>query len=132
VSLGTADRSARRWPWAGAFSALFLAACTDGETPVALRIPDGDADLGRALIAVHECGVCHQVPGVRGAHGVVGPSLQAFGRRQFIAGIVPNQPTILLRWLRDAPSIAPNTGMPDLRLPEEEARHVAAYLYTLR
>jgi dihydrodipicolinate synthase/N-acetylneuraminate lyase len=31
----------------------------------------------------------------------------------------------------DAPSMAPDTGMPPIPLTEEEARDVAAYLYTL-
>lgn len=121
-----------RAPCAVLLVGLVLGACTGERDPMGLRLPEGDPDRGRALIAVHECGVCHQIPGVRGAHGIVGPPLEAFGRRQFIAGVVPNQPATLVRWLQNAPSIAPNTGMPDLRLPEQEARHVAAYLYSLR
>ena len=109
-----------------------LAGCGPEEVPTELRIVGGDADAGRAVIAAFECGVCHHVPGVIGAHGVVGPPLSAFGRRQFIAGVVPNTPAILVKWVQDAPSLAPETAMPSLPLSERQARDVAAYLYTLR
>jgi cytochrome c1 len=112
--------------------AIALAACDAREIPAEQRIIGGDAMAGRAVIASVACGVCHRIPGVRGAHGIVGPPLTEFGRRQFIAGIVANQPAVLVRWVKDAPSIAPNTGMPGLPLTDEEARDVAAYLYTLR
>ncbi len=102
-----------------------------GETRIA-RVVGGEPEIGRRVIAAYECGVCHVIPGVRGAHGIVGPPLTDFGRRQFIGGVVPNEPTMLVRWVQDAPSIAPHTGMPDLGLSDDEARHVAAYLYTLR
>ncbi|MBM1170022.1 c-type cytochrome [Microvirga arabica] len=96
------------------------------------RVAGGEPERGRRIIAAYECGVCHVIPGVQGAHGIVGPPLTGFGRRQFIGGVVPNEPSLLVRWVQDAPSIAPHTGMPDLGLSDEEARHVAAYLYTLR
>jgi cytochrome c1 len=91
-----------------------------------------DSEAGRAAITAVACGICHVIPGIRGANGIVGPSLAGFGRRQLIGGVVPNQPAVLVRWVRDAPSIAPNTGMPELPLTEAQARDVAAYLFTLR
>jgi hypothetical protein len=84
------------------------------------------------VVADIGCGVCHRIPRVPGAHGVVGPSLEAFGRRALIAGIVANEPGTLVRWVQDAPSIAPETGMPDLPLSDRQALDVAAFLYTLR
>lgn len=96
------------------------------------RVLGGDPESGRAVIAEVECGICHEIPGIEGADGIVGPPLTKFGRRQLIAGIVPNRPDLLARWVRDAPSIAPNTGMPDMPITESQARDVAAYLYTLR
>lgn len=92
----------------------------------------GDSRQGRRVIARMECGVCHAIPGVPGSRGRVGPSLDGFARRAFIAGSIPNQPEYLVRWVRDAPSLRPETGMPRLDLTEQEARDVAAYLYTLR
>lgn len=98
----------------------------------ALRVVDGDADKGRVLVKAYECGVCHKIPGIRGADGIVGPPLEHFAQRQFIAGIVPNHPATLVRWVKDPPSLSPRTGMPNMGLTDDEARHIAAYLYTLR
>lgn len=111
---------------------LPLGACEEASIPVEQRIVGANPEAGRQVIAAIECGVCHRIPGVRGANGIVGPPLDEFGRRQFIAGVHPNQPTTLVRWIRNAPSLAPNTAMPDLGLTEAQARNVAAYLYTLR
>ncbi|MGQ9365132.1 c-type cytochrome [Azospirillum sp. ST 5-10] len=96
------------------------------------RIADADPDRGAALIRAYGCPTCHIVPGVRGPRGVVGPSLEQFGRRALIAGIVPNRPDTLVRWVMDPPGLAPDTGMPDMGIPEEEAADIAAFLYTLR
>lgn len=92
----------------------------------------GDAQVGRAAIAARHCGVCHEIPDVTGAFGVIGPALGGFARRAFIAGEVPNTPTNLVAWLRRPQQIEPRTAMPTLGLEEQEARDVAAYLYTLR
>lgn len=120
------------WSWLLAGLLLALAACNGNTVPVEQRVVGGDPERGRRIIAAIECGACHSIPGVSGADGVVGPPLDRFGRRQFIAGIIPNNPNVLTTWVRSAPSIAPNTGMPDLPLTDDQARDVAAYLYTLR
>ena len=49
----------------------------------------------------------------------------------FIAGIVPNTPGWLTRWLDNPPAIAPATMMPSVGLDEREVVDVAAYLMTL-
>ncbi|MNW10173.1 hypothetical protein D3C71_2073330 [compost metagenome] len=48
-----------------------------------------------------------------------------------IAGRLPNQPDMMTQFVRDAPSLLPDTGMPAMPLTEAEARDVAAYLYSL-
>jgi hypothetical protein len=75
--------------------------------------------------------VCHIIPGVRGARGRVGPPLDAYSRRVYVAGKFPNTPQVLVRWIQDAPSLAPRTAMPAIAMPEAQARNMAAYLYTL-
>ncbi len=76
--------------------------------------------------------MCHVIPGVRGARGNVGPSLAGFGSRAYIAGSLPNQPETLTRWIAHAPDMLPTTAMPAMPITDEQARDMAAYLYTLR
>lgn len=100
--------------------------------PAWKRVEGGDPRAGRGLIAAYGCGVCHIVPGVPGARGTVGPSLEAFGARNVIAGIVPNTPGTLVRWIDNPVAIAPRTMMPPMGLSPAEVRHVAAYLMSLQ
>lgn len=92
----------------------------------------GDAARGAKLIGQFGCGSCHTIPGIHGANGVVGPPLYFFSRRTYIAGELPNSPANLVRWVLDPPAVEPKTAMPKLGLNEQQARDVAAYLYTLR
>ena len=108
---------------------LLLAAC--GERSQAPQVVGGDAGTGKRLVTQYQCGVCHAIPEVQGAGGDAGPSLQGFGRKSYIAGRIPNQPDRLAAWLRDPPAMKPGTAMPALGLTEQEARHMAAFLYTL-
>ena len=112
---------------------LPLTACTGGRTVFAYSIgTGGDPARGKALIVQYGCGSCHSIPGIREARGLVGPPLILFGRRTFIAGEVPNTPDQLVKWLQDPKAIEAGTAMPKLGLSEQEARDIAAYLYTLR
>jgi mono/diheme cytochrome c family protein len=120
-------------PALAAATAAFLTGCSGAEeVPADRRVLAGDAARGREIAAALGCGACHVIPGISGARGLVGPPLGGFGSRSFIAGIVPNRPAVLARFVRDAPAIAPETAMPALPLSEADARHVAAWLYTLR
>jgi cytochrome c2 len=78
------------------------------------------------------CGSCHTIPGVRGAHSKVGPPLAGFAHRKYIAGRVPNEPEELVRWIIHPQGVKPGTAMPDMGVSGEDARHIAAYLYTLK
>lgn len=91
----------------------------------------GDAERGRREIARLQCGACHQIPGVRAARGSVGPTLDGFASRLYVAGKWPNQSPMLVSWLLDPPALAPKTAMPALVRDESTARDIAAYLYTL-
>jgi cytochrome c2 len=97
-----------------------------------MAVLNGDAEAGRAVIASHGCGTCHEIPGVPRAHGSVGPSLAGLRDRSYIAGVLSNRPGELIDWLMEPPAFSPMTAMPDLGLTEAEARDVAAFLYTLR
>jgi cytochrome c len=92
----------------------------------------GDPARGRELIREYGCVSCHVVPGVRGADGLVGPPLIHWSRRVYIAGHIPNTAENTVRWIMDPRAFAERTAMPDLGVTEPDARHIAAYLYTLR
>lgn len=116
--------------------ALALAGCR-GNNPEygnAYRMPvaGGDPVRGRAVIADVGCGSCHTIPGISGANGLVGPPLYWFSRRTYIAGELPNSPENLVTWVQAPTSVEPATAMPTLGLDDQQARDVAAYLYTLR
>jgi cytochrome c1 len=110
-----------------------LAGCHGGRnTPSVEIVPGGNARVGARLIESFRCGACHMIPGIKGADGLVGPPLTLFARRSYVGGEAPNTPPNLIRWIQDPQSIEPGTAMPDLGLNEQQARDVAAYLYTLR
>lgn len=122
----------------GALAALGLGTlsfvtCTAGKITEAYTVETGgNAERGAQLIGQFRCGACHIIPGIRGARGLVGPPLNYFGARTYVGGEVPNTPQNLVHWIQSPKSIEPGTAMPDLGLSEQQARDVAAYLYTLR
>jgi cytochrome c len=104
----------------------------DGAAASANRMTGGDAERGRELARSYGCGTCHTIPGVTGANGLVGPPLGGIASRSYIAGVLPNAPDNMLRWLHDPRAVDPLTAMPNVGLTTSDARHIAAYLYTLR
>jgi cytochrome c1 len=112
-------------------AAGLLAGCGKDEPPLQ-RVAGGDAARGRQLLMQFQCGACHAIPGVEAARSTAGPPLDTFGRQSYVAGHLPNYPEPLVRWIVDPPGVKPDTLMPDLGVSPEDARHMAAYLYTLR
>ena len=112
---------------------LLLAACDSQSRPKAPRqlVAGGDPEVGEHTFSRYGCVSCHTIPGVNGAHGKVGPSLEAWAQRRFVAGVAPNDPETLIRFVRDPQSVAPGTAMPNTGVTEHDARQMAAYLYTL-
>jgi cytochrome c1 len=98
----------------------------------AITVAGGNADRGKDAISTYGCGSCHTIPGIRTARGMVGPPLNFWSKRTYIAGEVPNTPNDLIRWIKVPQSIEPGTAMPNLGVSDASARDIAAYLYTLR
>jgi cytochrome c len=111
---------------------LFAGACGRAAADDAGASRIGNPELGRVAIARYGCGSCHLIPGVRGAEGMVGPPLIQWSRRAYIAGRLPNTPSDLVQWIVAPQAIEPGTAMPMLGVSVNEARNIAAYLYTLR
>ena len=108
--------------------ALMVPACTLRPNPPATG---GSSSIGAQDLGRLGCGSCHTIPGVVGAHGKVGPSLEGIAGHSYIAGQLPNQPSNLERWIRHPHSVHPDSLMPELGVTDAESRDIAAYLYSL-
>jgi cytochrome c len=62
----------------------------------------------------------------------VGPPLGGIASRAYIAGVLPNTPAELIRWIQMPRAVDEHTAMPNTGVTEAEARDIAGYLYTLR
>lgn len=107
-----------------------LGACAGNASTGALA--GGDPAQGKAAIRKYGCGTCHTISGVRAANGLVGPPLAGIGNRVYVAGVLPNTPDNLIRWIRFPQHVDPLTAMPELGVTEADARNIASYLYTLK
>lgn len=92
----------------------------------------GDARLGRTDIRRYGCNTCHEISGVPGARGLIGPRLDDVSQRYYIAGELPNTPENLRLWIEHPRQVEPHTAMPEMGVTEQDSRDIAAYLYTLR
>lgn len=92
----------------------------------------GDPRNGAKQIVEIGCGACHTIPGITGADALVGPPLEKVGRRIFLAGYLRNTPDNMIAWLKNPQTILPGNAMPDMHLTQQQARDIAAYLYTLK
>src|SRR4051794_5051046 len=98
----------------------------------AMRLTGGDPTRGYGLMRRYGCAGCHEIPGVRGADGRVGPSLDHVAGRVYIAGFLPNSAGNMLHWIEDPRPQGPGTAMPRTGATGQQARDIAAFLYTLR
>jgi cytochrome c oxidase assembly factor CtaG len=113
----------------GVAGAAGIAGCQHAE---ATAVPGGDIGRGKEAIEAMGCGACHVISGIRSARGEVGPPLAGVARRAIIGGVLPNTPDNMMAWIQDPPAFAPRTTMPNLGVTPQEARNIAAYLYTLK
>ena len=136
-----------------AFLALVASGCTAGTVPgfrlaeptpriASAMMPSGaltpapnvpgNPENGRALFTSKGCTGCHTLRDYPGATGVEGPNLTNMPLRPTIAGeTIQNSADNLARWIQDPPSLKPGTRMPNLGLSSQEARDLAAYLYSV-
>lgn len=132
--------TARSWARAAALLALLVgvaapAGCASRSSP---RAPAATAqsgvvpEEGRDLVVAYGCGSCHRIPGIPNAVSLVGPPLDGWSQRSFIAGTLTNDAEHLARWIEDPQGVRPGSAMPYLGISPEEADRIAAYLLTLR
>ena len=109
-----------------------LVSCSSAGVDAARALTGGEPSRGKDAIGRYGCGGCHEIPGVRGADGLVGPPLARVARRTYLGGHVPNTPADMMRWIQHPQAIEAGTAMPDMHVSEQDARDITAYLYTLR
>jgi cytochrome c oxidase subunit II len=81
------------------------------------------------------CMTCHTIRGLEGATEPVqpAPDLTHIGSRQTIAaGLLPNEPEDLARWLRNPPAVKPGSKMPNYHLTDDEIDALVEYLGSLQ
>jgi putative membrane protein len=109
-----------------------LVSCDRASGDESHMLPDASPDRGRTAISRYGCGSCHTIPGITGAHGMVGPPLGQIASRVYIAGVLPNEPDNMIRWIENPLAVDSKTAMPNMGVTPRDARDIAAYLYTLR
>jgi len=113
-------------------AAVFVACEEDDTIKRASELTGGNPAQGRAKIEYYGCGACHTIPGVTGAAALVGPELTHFASRVYVAGVLPNSPQNVIRWIQNPKQVDGLTAMPNLNVSEEDARDITSYLYTLK
>lgn len=127
---GPPARDVKRLLLVAAIVSLGLALGGCGAEPPRAAV-GGDAERGKLLLRQYACGSCHRIPGVAAAVGTFGPPLDGWRHRVYVAGVLPNTPDNLVRWIVEPQAVEPGTAMPDMQVSETQARDMAAYLLTL-
>lgn len=97
-----------------------LPAHTVPQTPLPARLAfddntlsGGNAANGAKLVQTGMCIACHAVRGVPSMQATLGPNLTHLATRTSIAaGLYPNDPRHLARWVKNAPAMKPGIIMP--------------------
>jgi mono/diheme cytochrome c family protein len=92
--------------------------------------PGGDPRAGLHAIYQYLCVTCHAIPGTVEGEPNVGPPLGSVASRRYLGGVLLNNRENMVRWLMNPQAIDPRSGMPNLHVKEQDARDIAAYLYS--
>jgi cytochrome c len=111
---------------------VFAVGCQRRDVEAARLSGGGDPGRGKQALVKYGCATCHTIPGVPGASGTVGPSLEKVAVRSYLGGKLPNKPENLAKWIRHPQQAVPGNAMPDSPLGDDDVHDILAYLYTLR
>ncbi len=102
------------------------------QAATATMAASGAAAQGQQLFLSSTCVSCHTIRGTA-AHGTVGPDLTHLASRATIgAGVAPNTPDTLRRWVRNAAQLKPGVLMPSYRFSDSDLDALVAYLESLQ
>ena len=124
----TAPRAVVEW---AVLLTLLVAGCTATPLTRSQQVGSGEAQIGKTLLTDYGCVGCHVVPGIRAEPAYVGPPLDHWGQRSYIAGALANNEQNLVRWIVDPQEVEEGTAMPDLGVGRQDATNMAAYLLSL-
>jgi cytochrome c1 len=92
----------------------------------------GNAARGVSAIGTYGCPACHTIPGIETATATVGPPLSQIAVRHYLGGHLTNTAGNMIKWIQHPQAIDPKNAMPELGVTDQDAKDIAAYLYTLR
>jgi cytochrome c2 len=122
-----------KWMAAVTIASAMLCGCSNrSRTAQAAAMTGGNPKSGKNKIAFYGCGSCHDIKGVPGAVGLVGPPLGNVALRVYLGGVLPNTPNNMALWIRNPKQFDEKTAMPVLYVTEQDARDITAYLYSLK
>jgi cytochrome c oxidase subunit 2 len=86
---------------------------------------------GRQIFQTTSCVNCHTIAGTK-ANGQFGPDLtHVMSRDTIAAGVAPNTPENLRRWIQNPDAFKPGSRMPAMNLTDRDLDAVTAYLASL-
>jgi cytochrome c oxidase subunit II len=95
-------------------------------------VNDPSVAVGRAMFVAKACFACHTIRGTI-AMGKVGPDLTHLMSRETIAaGMLPNTPDNLRKWIQNPPAMKEGALMPKVDMTDEQLNQITAYLETLK
>jgi cytochrome c oxidase assembly factor CtaG/cytochrome c2 len=133
VRFGATDSAARRLlGLVIVVGSLTGTGCGASARSEAEAVTGGRVSHGAAAIGKYGCGACHTIPRIAGANATVGPPLDRIAMRTYLGGHLSNTPDNLIKWIQHPQAIDPRNAMPELGIGDQEAKDIAAFLYTLR
>ena len=114
----------RTFPLVWLASAMLCLGCSRSS------VQQAEAHSAPNLMIQYGCPTCHVIPGVPGAAGKVGPSLDGLAQRSYLAGTLQNTPGNLALWVMHPQQIHPGTAMPEMGVTPADAGEIASFLQT--
>jgi cytochrome c oxidase subunit 2 len=90
------------------------------------------AEAGRRFFFAQTCANCHAIKGTSAVANAAPDLTHLVSRSQLAAGIIPNTPQDLARWLRNPQAIKPGCLMPNFTLSDEQLTQLVAYMEGLQ
>jgi cytochrome c1 len=132
VRFGATDAASRTLLILLLACAFAAVACESRAVKEAQALTGGSVSRGAPAIGKYGCAGCHTIPGIEGATSTVGPPLTQVAVRQYLGGHLLNTPGNMVKWIQHPQAIDPKNAMPELGVTDQDAKDIAAYLYTLR